>query len=65
MKPLHFEMSDGLRISGVGFYQEFTGFAFEYGPTYQRAVECSHGMNDSGQEEILVKVRGVDTDLSE
>ncbi|KAI0944350.1 Type I Iterative Polyketide synthase (PKS) [Taiwanofungus camphoratus] len=52
-------------IDMKGFYQEFTGFAFEYGPTYQRAVECSHGMNDSGQEEILVKVRGVDTDLSD
>ncbi|KAI0917633.1 Type I Iterative Polyketide synthase (PKS) [Taiwanofungus camphoratus] len=61
--PLN-EIKDRLKpLEMKGFYEEFTDFAFEYGPTYQRVVECRHGMDESGREEILVQVRGIDNDL--
>lgn len=59
-----FLLNINLKMRGVDFYKGFTSFA-QYGPMYQRVTACYRGVNPQGQDEVLVQVRGTDTDIPE
>ncbi|KAI0731474.1 ketoacyl-synt-domain-containing protein [Fomitopsis betulina] len=54
------------RMKPIEMKAFYDGFSFaQYGPTYQRIISSGRGYDDRGREEILVEVRGADSDLGD
>ncbi|KAH9840927.1 ketoacyl-synt-domain-containing protein [Rhodofomes roseus] len=54
------------RMKPIEMRAFYDGFSFaQYGATYQRIVSSGRGYDKQGREEILVEVRGADSDLGD
>ncbi|KZT66074.1 hypothetical protein DAEQUDRAFT_752280 [Daedalea quercina L-15889] len=54
------------RMKPIEMKAFYDGFSFaQYGPTYQRIISSGRGYDEQGREEILVEVRGAESDLGD